>query len=232
MKLLLRLRSTGIVVVVICALMTAPAVYAQQGKGEDPGPGKGGTIGEPNFGSDITTLNPIIIQDGLSGTVAGNLFPAFIGGDPDTGLPKHGALGSLAKSWKVSDDGLTYTFTLRNDWKWSDGTPITSADVKYAYDAVASGKVDSNITAFVDNIKSLEAPDPQTVVITTKALDCAAVLTFENLYVVPSATYKKVYPTFDDMKIDNPYNLKPTVSAVPFQFSSFRPVVQVTLEAD
>src|SRR5258706_16095714 len=105
MKLLLRLRPTGIVVVVICALMMAPAAYAQQ-KGDDPGPGKGGPIVEPNFGSDITTLNPIIIQDGPSGTVAGNLFPAFIGGDPDTGLPKPGALGALAKSWKVSDDGL------------------------------------------------------------------------------------------------------------------------------
>ncbi len=42
--------------------------------------------------------------------------------------------GDLAKSWKISDDGKTYTFDLHDNVKFSDGTPLTSADVKASYD--------------------------------------------------------------------------------------------------
>ncbi len=226
-----RLRAFVVVMIAVSALMAAPVSYAQ-GQLEDPGPGKGAPIVQPNFGSDIVTLNPILVQDGASGDVVAHLFPAFVGGDPDTGLPVPGARGAIVKDWKVSQDGLTYTFTLRTDWKWSDGTPITSADVKYAYDAVASGKVESNLSAFIDNIASVEAPDATTVVVKYKALDCAAILTAANLLVVPSEKYKQVYPSFDQMKADNDYNLKPTVTAGDFKFANFRPGEQVTLEAD
>lgn len=41
---------------------------------------------------------------------------------------------SLAKDWEVSDDGLTYTFYLRDDVKWQDGEPFTSADVLYTFE--------------------------------------------------------------------------------------------------
>ena len=39
---------------------------------------------------------------------------------------------SLAKSWTISDDGLTYTFTLQDGVKWHDGKPMTSADVLFS----------------------------------------------------------------------------------------------------
>ncbi len=45
------------------------------------------------------------------------------------GAPEPGA----AASWVVSDDGLTYTFTLREGLKWSDGQPVTAADFAYAW---------------------------------------------------------------------------------------------------
>jgi peptide/nickel transport system substrate-binding protein len=40
---------------------------------------------------------------------------------------------ALAESWDISEDGLTYTFTLREDLKWSDGEPLTSDDVLFTY---------------------------------------------------------------------------------------------------
>jgi peptide/nickel transport system substrate-binding protein len=40
---------------------------------------------------------------------------------------------ALAESWDISEDGLTYTFTLREDLKWSDGEPLTSDDVVFTY---------------------------------------------------------------------------------------------------
>jgi len=232
MKPVNRLKATVIAAVATAVLVAAPITKAQDKKYEDPGPGKGGPIVQGNFGSDIATLNPIIVQDGASADVVNQLFPAFVGGDPDTGLPTPGARGSIAKEWTASPDGLTYTFKLRNDWKWSDGTPITSADVKYSWDAISSGKVDNGYISDLANIASVEAPDPQTIVVKFKQLDCAAVIVASEIPVVPSETYKKAYPTFDKMTADNPYNLKPTVSGGAFKFSNFRPGEQVTLEAD
>jgi len=227
----LRLRSLVMLMLLISALAVAP-VIAAQGKIDDPGAGKGGPIVEPQS-QDIVSLNPILIKDGPSQRAAAFLFPAFVGADPDTGLPKKGAPGAVAKDWTVSDDGMTYTFTIRSDWKWSDGTPITSADLKYAYDAIASGKVDTTLRAPLENVASVEAPDPTTLIIKFKALDCGALFTVAgNIPVVPSKKYKEVYPTFEDMKADNKYNLNPTVTAGQFKFSNFRPGEQVTEVAD
>ena len=46
--------------------------------------------------------------------------------------------GDLAESWDVSDDGLTYTFHLRDDMQWTDGTEITSADIMSTHSRYAN----------------------------------------------------------------------------------------------
>ena len=53
------------------------------------------------------------------------LFENLLSYDPKTGDPVAG----LAESWSRSDDGLTWTFSLRPDASWSDGTPITARTV-------------------------------------------------------------------------------------------------------
>ncbi|MEP7286783.1 MAG: ABC transporter substrate-binding protein [Chloroflexota bacterium] len=217
-----------LVMVMLFSVMARPAA-AQTPTPKPLGPGEGGPVIEPNFGGDITTLNPILVADGSSQTVVNRLFPGLIGIDTETGLPKPGGLGGLATKWTISDDGTVYTFTLRDDWKWSDDTLVTSADVKYAYDAITSGKVDSRAASSIENIKSVEAPDPKTLVVTFKSAECSALLTAGFIPVVPSETYKKVYPTFADMTAKSDYNLKPTVTGGDFVFSNFRSGEQVTL---
>jgi peptide/nickel transport system substrate-binding protein len=68
--------------------------------------------------------------------------------------------------WKVSDDKLTYTFTLRDGLKWHDGKPVT------AEDSVASlkrwGKNDGMGQKLMDFTASIEAPDPKTIVLKLK----------------------------------------------------------------
>ena len=68
--------------------------------------------------------------------------------------------------WKVSDDKLTYTFTLRDDLKWHDGAPVT------AEDCVASlkrwGKNDNMGQKLMDFTASIEAPDAKTIVLKLK----------------------------------------------------------------
>lgn len=83
---------------------------------------------------------------------------------PDsTGNPKPW----LAKSWEISPDGMTYTFHLQPNAKWTDGQPLTADDVLFTfdYDFKGPGANLGLIPQGVNYITSITAPDPQTVVI-------------------------------------------------------------------
>jgi peptide/nickel transport system substrate-binding protein len=82
----------------------------------------------------------------------------FDGEDLTTPMPR------LASEWTVSEDGTTYTFTLQPDVTFASGNPLTSADVKWSFDRVRN--LQSNPLFLVEKITSVEAPDPQTVMIT------------------------------------------------------------------
>ena len=83
----------------------------------------------------------------------------FDGEDLTTPKPR------LASEWTVSEDGTSYTFTLQPDVTFASGNPLTSADVKWSFDRVRN--LQSNPLFLVEKITGVEAPDPQTVVITS-----------------------------------------------------------------
>lgn len=71
----------------------------------------------------------------------------------------------LAKSYSTSADGLTWTFKLRTDVKFSNGAPLTAGDVKFSLDRATAGEG----WGFINTaIGSVEAPSADTVVIKTK----------------------------------------------------------------
>ncbi len=75
---------------------------------------------------------------------------------------------ALAESWTVSDDGLTYTFTLQSGVTFHDGSSFDSADVKFSLDrAMAEDSVNAQKALF-DSIAAVETPDAGTVVIALK----------------------------------------------------------------
>ena len=74
----------------------------------------------------------------------------------------------LAHTWDVSDGGKTITFHLHKGVKWHDGTPFSSADVKYTFERIMhppKGMVSPRGPVFVALIERIETPDPDTVVI-------------------------------------------------------------------
>lgn len=75
----------------------------------------------------------------------------------------------LAKSWKVSDDGKTYTFSLREDAVFHDGTPVTAEAVKYSFTrAIKVGKSAAGIFNKVIDENSFDIVDDHTIKITLK----------------------------------------------------------------
>jgi peptide/nickel transport system substrate-binding protein len=75
----------------------------------------------------------------------------------------------LAKEWKVSPDGLTYTFTLNDNIVFANGDPLTSDTVKQSFDYnAANTKAPAIIKGAFAPVASVTAPDPKTVVATLK----------------------------------------------------------------
>ncbi len=77
---------------------------------------------------------------------------------------------ALAESWSASDDELTWTYNLRKDAVFSDGVPLTSADVAYSFNRVMAGESieKTNYGSYVKNIASVKAVDDYTVEMTVK----------------------------------------------------------------
>jgi peptide/nickel transport system substrate-binding protein len=83
--------------------------------------------------------------------------------------------GDLAESWTISPDGLNYTFKLHENVHFHDGSPLTSADVKASFERIANppdGIVSLRKSTF-DDVASIEAPDPTTVVFRLKQINAS-----------------------------------------------------------
>ncbi|MBA2480054.1 MAG: peptide ABC transporter substrate-binding protein [Planctomycetes bacterium] len=77
-----------------------------------------------NNQAEPETLDPTIMKGVLESRLGIALFEGLVTNDPKTLEPRPG----VATSWTVSDDRLTYTFSLRADARWSDGSPLTAQD--------------------------------------------------------------------------------------------------------
>ena len=70
----------------------------------------------------------------------------------------------LAESWDTSEDGLTWTFHLREGVTWNDGKPLTADDVAHTYNRVIDGGVESDTWgSYLTSVEEAVATDPQTI---------------------------------------------------------------------
>ena len=129
---------------------------------ESSQPVSGGTATFARLSSDVTSLDPhapalITINAYTMDKVFDTLYALDANGDPQP---------SLATGYTLSDDGLTWTFTLRDGVKFSDGSDFDSADVVYSINRHLELKGALPLAA---PITKVDAPDASTVVITLSA---------------------------------------------------------------
>jgi len=72
----------------------------------------------------------------------------------------------LAETWTVSDDGLTWTFTIHGDATWSDGQPVTAEDVAFSLLAYRDWEDFGYWSGYATHFADAQATDPITVVLT------------------------------------------------------------------
>ena len=97
----------------------------------------------------------------------------------------------LATKWETSPDGKTWTFHLRDGVKWTDGKPLTAADIAYTYNRVLHGTIEANNwSSYLNNVTTVTAPDPLTVVL--KLSKPNAVLPLLPIPILPEHIWKNV----------------------------------------
>ncbi len=79
-------------------------------------------------GGDPTSLDPHKLSGDWEDRIVGDIFEGLV--TEDAGAA---AIPGMAESWEVSEDGLVYTFNLRDGIKWSDGVPVTAGDFVFAF---------------------------------------------------------------------------------------------------
>ena len=162
--------------------------------------------------SDITTLDPALVlaADQPSMSAVEMIYSGLVTLNGNLQVQPQ-----LAQSWSVSQDGLTYTFHLRHNLKFSDGTPLSAADVAYSIDRALQPATKSTVAPiYLSLIKdsdkmlggfiptlindSLITPDANTLVISIKkkAPYFLAMLTYPSSFVVEKRlidTYKTAF---------------------------------------
>lgn len=114
-------------------------------------------------GSNFTTLDPYDANDTLSQAVAKSFYQGLFGLDKDMKVKN-----VLAEGYTVSDDGLTYTITLRRGVKFQDGADFNAAAVKANLDRASNPDNHLKRYNLYKNIAKTEVVDPATVKITLK----------------------------------------------------------------
>jgi peptide/nickel transport system substrate-binding protein len=125
-------------------------------------PKRGGTL-RVSYGNDIANLDFHTAPGYEMMWVAMNIGCGLVNITPDGKF-----VGDAAESWQLSPDGLLYTFKLRKNVLFHDGTPVDAAAVKFSIEHLMDPATKSGMRSFYDSVHSVEVLDPLTVQIRLK----------------------------------------------------------------
>jgi ABC-type transport system substrate-binding protein len=150
----------------------AGAAQAQATPYTNPQAKNGGSFRFQIWTEDPPTLDPYLNVSFRSQEFAAFFYSRLLMSRKAPNVPAQAYImeGDLAESWKVSDDGKTYTFNLRPNAKWHNvapmnGRPVTAQDVTWSFERFM--KVSAQKSTF-DQVASVTAPDDKTVQFTLK----------------------------------------------------------------
>ncbi|MFT9390741.1 peptide ABC transporter substrate-binding protein [Leuconostoc pseudomesenteroides] len=161
----------------------------------------GGSNGSSNalkfsFPTEIQTLDISKNTDTYSGTVIGNTGANLLRVNA-----KGKAVPELAKSVKVSKDGLTYTATLRSGLKWSDGSSLKAKDFVYSWQRIVDPKTASQYAYLASGVKNADAITAGKAKVSTLGVSAKGnVITFQLERPMPQFNYLLTFANFMPQK--------------------------------
>ncbi len=188
-----------------------------------------------DIGAEPKTLDPTLNSAVESGTIIVNAFE---------GLTRFGEgdkpVAGVAEKWDVSADGLTYTFHIRNNAKWSDGKAVTAKDFEYAWKRGMNPDTAAEYANYYYYIKNAEAYNTKKGTaddVGVKATDDSTlVVTLGS--VTPYFLQLTAFPTYSPIRQDmveankESWATKPGtyISNGPFKLTEWRPKDKIILE--
>jgi len=160
------------------------------------------------YKDDISTFDPAIGYDWQNWSMIKSLFDGLMDYKPGTTE----LIPDLAESYTISEDGLTYTFKLRDGVKFHNGRELTATDIKYSIERSVNPETqspgqgffaaivgfDDVVSGHTKELSGITAPDDQTVVITLSRADATflQVVAINFAFVVPREEVEKYGPDF------------------------------------
>jgi ABC-type transport system substrate-binding protein len=169
-------------------------------------------------------LDPAFSTDIYSVTIIQQVFDGLVQFNQNLNV-----VPALASTWRVSEDGLVYTFTLRHDARFHNGRSVTADDFVYSFTRILDPRQQSSALGFFERIQGagayrrgnakavsgLNAPDPYTLVIALKE-------PFAPFLSVLAMKSSKVVPREEVERSDKDFAHHP-VGTGPFRLESFQP---------
>ena len=165
------------------------------------------------FGN-IVTFNPALTNDGASLQAYALLFPTPLDVDSFTGEVVPGLT-----TYEVSEDGLTYTFTIQDGAVWSDGTAITSSDMQFVIGAAQQDSINTIYEDIVSQITEFNIIDDSTYEIVLEAINCAALGDLQAIRFMPAHKYAEDFSDFET----SDFNMNPDISGGPYILEEWAP---------
>jgi peptide/nickel transport system substrate-binding protein len=223
--------------VAIVLISTVALPIAAQEEEPPAGPGEGGVLIAATW-SEPGTFNAFYCTStSCSDEASAFMLPGLVGIDVSQAVFAKGIDSDsvpmtdwMALDWDISEDGYTYTFYLRDDTFWTDGTPVTAYDAEWSYQVVVDPEA-ATPGAWIEEIfQEVVALDDYTLQITFAENTCG-VIRYADYFApwMPKHVFEGV--AMADLE-NHEYGTNPSVSAGVFQFGEYRVGEQFSMVAN
>ncbi|PRW65281.1 peptide ABC transporter substrate-binding protein [Actinopolyspora mortivallis] len=220
-----RPRAVVLIPLLVAALLVPSAPFAHTGTAQtrhDRAAADGEVTLRVGIQQEFDSLNPFLGFSLAATDVFRLIYPTLTTYAPED----FSVMPELATEWTSSPDKLTWTFRIRKGVSWSDGEPVTAADVVYTFERMMNDPAAATANGnYVDNVAEVHAPDARTVVIRTETPQ--ATMRSLAVPIVPEHVWSGV----DDVAGFANQRM-PVVGSGPFVATEYRPQQYLTLEAN
>ena len=168
---------------------------------------------------DAKTLNPILASNTVDGFIQRFMFEPLLSANPQGDpVPMLAAQVPSRANGGISADGLTITYHLRTDARWTDGVAVSAGDVRFSWQAIMSPNNNAVSRHGYDDVARIDVPNAHTAVVHLKKPFAPFINTFfaesdQPYEIVPMHVLAR-YPSLNQIA----FNSRPNVTDGPFRF--------------